>query len=132
MAVTDPIADFMTRIKNAGAAGRQSVVAPYSKVTLAIAEVLKREGYIADVTRQGRGDKRRIEVMIRYREDGDPAVHEVKRVSKPSRRMYTTTKNIRPVRQGHGTMLLSTPTGVMTGDEARKQGVGGEVLFEIW
>jgi len=132
MAVSDPIADFITQIKNAGAAGKTAVVMPYSKATAAVADVLKQEGYLVRVDKQGRKVGKSIVVGIGYDDAQRPRVHDVKRISKPSRRVYVRVGDIRPVRQGYGTLVLSTSEGVLTGDEARKRGVGGEALFEIW
>jgi len=132
MTLTDPIGDFIIQIKNAGSAGKKSITLPASKLKLALADVLKKEGYISDVATHGRGTKKTVEVSILYLGDGDPRVQGVRRVSKPSRRVYVQKDEIRPVRQGHGTLIVSTPEGLITGSDARKRGIGGEVLFEIW
>ncbi|MCI0619975.1 30S ribosomal protein S8 [Candidatus Wolfebacteria bacterium] len=129
--VTDPIADFIVQLKNAGAVGKASVGIPYSNVTFAVAQLLKREGYVDEVSKRGKRGKKTIEVALRY-DDDEPRITNVRRVSKPSRRVYWGVRDIRPVRQGHGLVVLSTPKGVASGADARKSGVGGEVLFELW
>ena len=132
MNISDPIADFIIQIKNAGAAGKESITVPYSKVRMVVAELLKKEGYVENVGKHGRKTRKSIEVHIRYGKDGKPYIQDVKRISKPSRRVYFGVGDIRNVRQGHGELIVSTPEGVMTGKEARRRGVGGEALFEIW
>lgn len=125
---TDPIADFLIRLRNASMVRHERISMPYSKMKLALAELLSREGYVGEVEKKDNA----ISITLRYREDGRPAVSGTKRISKPSRRMYQSTGSIRPVKHGHGLLVLSTPAGVMTGKEARAKHVGGESLFEIW
>lgn len=129
---TDPIADFLIRIKNAGAVKKESVEIPYSKFKHAIAEVLKKRGFIEDVEKEGRGTKKVLVIKLAYTELGNPKIAEVKRVSKPGRRMYRKAKEIFPVRYGKGMAVYSTPEGVLDELDARKKGVGGEILFEIY
>ena len=130
--VGDPIGDFITRIKNAGAVKHESVGVPHSKMKMAIAEVLKKEGFIKDVEKRGKKVRKTIHIDLLYKADGTPRITEVKRVSKPSRRVYKSVGEIHPVRFNKGILLLSTPNGIVTGKEARKTNVGGEALFEIW
>ena len=130
--VTDPIADFITQIKNASAVGQVRVAVPYSEFKLRVAELLKQEGYLAQVEPKGKKAHRTLEVELAYEADGSRKVHEVKRLSKPSRRIYASAKDLRPVRSGHGIVVLSTPEGVLSGSVARKKQLGGELLFEIW
>lgn len=130
--VTDPVADFVNQLKNAGAVGKVTVAVPFSNLKFAIANVLQSKGYIKQVEEKGKKTKRTLEVTLSYADTGNHKISGVKRVSKPGRRMYKSVKEIFPVRYGHGLVLLSTPKGVMAGDEAKKAGVGGEVLFEIW
>ena len=130
--VTDPIADFITQIKNASAIGQATVTVPYSDFKMRVAELLKKEGYLGDVEKKGKKVRKSLEVAIAYEEDGTPKVKDVKRLSKPSRRMYRGSQEMKPVRGGYGVVVVSTPDGVMTGHEARKKNVGGEILFEIW
>jgi len=129
----DPIANMLIQIKNAGNAGKESVSIPHSKVKLAIAQVLLREGYVASLNKKGKKDEkaRAIDVGVMYK-DGEPKMKGVQRVSKPSRRVYFGVKEVHPVRQGFGLLVLSTPKGILTGKEARKEKVGGEVLFKVW
>ncbi len=127
--VTDPIADFLVRLKNASKIGRTSVLIPQSKMNVELASVLKREGYVGDIEK--RPKRRALEITLLYK-DGTPAVRDAKRVSKPSRRMYMGVRDIRPVKRGKGLLILSTPKGILTGKEALTQRVGGEALFELW
>ena len=125
----DPISDMMTRIRNAGKAGKETVSFPYSKVKFAIATVLLKEGYVSSV--KGKKEQRIIEIGLLY-VNAKHKIQGVTRISKPSRRMYTGYSEIKPVRQGFGDVILSTPKGIATGKEARREKSGGEVLFTIW
>lgn len=127
----DPISNMLNGIKNAGAARVPFTTVPCSGPVLAVAELLEREGYIASVTKKGKKVRKFIEIGIRYN-DAKPRVSGVSRLSKPSRRVYMGVSDIKSVRQGHGLLVLSTPKGVMTGGQARKEHVGGEALFMIW
>ena len=127
----DPIADMLVNIKNAGNAGKDLALVPFSKMKESIATVLFRHGYIASYAKKGKKIVKTLEIGVAY--DGKaPRVANVVRVSKPSCRTYISVPEIRLVRNGYGLMILSTPKGIMTGDEARKAQVGGEVLFKIW
>lgn len=135
MSTTDPIADMLTRIRNAIMAGRSYVVVPGSKMKLAIAGILKDEGFIEnyDVTKDQ--PQPVIRIWLKYagdRKDRRPVITDLRRVSKPGRRVYTDKKDIPWVRSGMGIAILSTSKGVMTGNKARRLGVGGEVLCYIW
>ncbi|MDP2650246.1 MAG: 30S ribosomal protein S8 [bacterium] len=130
--VGDPIGDFIIRLKNAGAVGRESVSVPYSQMKMAVAEVLKSEGFVKAVEKRGKKVRKTIHVDLLYKENGTPRIADVKRVSKPGRRMYRGAKQIFPVRYGKGMLVLSTPKGILTDKEARKERVGGEALFEIY
>ena len=125
--VNDPIADLLIRIQNASRVGKTSVSVPFSKMKLAIADVLSKEGYV------GTPDKKNyaLTIPLSYK-NGRPVITGVKRLSKLSRRTYMGVRDVRPVRHGHGLLVLSTPKGIMTGAQARAQRVGGEALFEIW
>ena len=127
----DPLADMLVQIKNAGEAGKKSVVVTYSNFKLAVAQVLLRKGYIAGLAKKGRDPKRTIEIVVAY-QNNEPKIKGIKRLSKVSRRLYANARNLRPVRQGKGDLILSTPQGILTGAEARKGKVGGETLFTIW
>ncbi len=102
---------------------------PASKMTAAVAELLEKEGYVKEVSKQKKNGA--LTVSILYK-NGQPAVSGSKRISKPSRRMYMGVREVRPVKRGHGLLVLSTPAGILSGKEAREKRVGGEVLFEIW
>ena len=130
--VTDPIGDFLVRINNATAARKSVAVVPYSSVKEEIAKTLEREGYIVGARKKGEGVETVLEVTLKYNEDSTPRVHEARRVSKPSRRMYSPYNELKPFKYGKGRQILSTPKGILTDVEARKEKVGGEILFTIW
>lgn len=130
--VNDPIADFITQIRNAGKVGKESVAVPFSQVKMNIAKALEREGYIGSVAKRGRKTKKFIEVGLMYKEGGVPKIKGSRRISKLSRRIYTGAKDTKRVKQGLGMAILSTPQGILTDAEARKKNVGGEILLEIW
>lgn len=130
--MTDPIADFITRLKNASAIRKESASAPYSTFKHAIAEKLKEAGFLQAVEKRGKKVRKTLDVTLKYKMDGTPAISGVRRISKPGRRLYRSVKEIHPVKYGHGALVLSTPKGILTDKEARKSQVGGEVLFEIW
>lgn len=136
MVITDPIADLLMRIRNAGTAGKALVYIPHSDLKLRIANVLMKEGYVSSVIKKTRknskGSERVIEIGIIYDAPRVPRVHGMERVSRPSRRLYAGARELKPVHQGHGILLVSTPKGVMTGEEARKEHVGGEILCKVW
>lgn len=129
--ITDPIGDLLNRLKNASSVGHDRVMVPHSRMKAAVASVLKREGYVTEVKEKG-SVFRQLEIGLKYGVSGRPAIAGVKRVSKPSRRMYAGVHELRPVKRGHGLLVLSTPQGILSGKEAREKRVGGEVLFEIW
>ena len=129
--MNDPIADLIIRIKNASKAGRPSLVMPYSRFKAAIAELLQKEGFIKSFSKRGKKVAKFLEIELAY-DGATPRVHEVKRVSRLSKRVYRKTKDIHSVRQGYGRLILSTPKGILTDKEARKEKIGGEALFEIW
>lgn len=130
--VTDPIGDFIIRLKNASAVKKDVVVSPHSKLRLAVAEVLQKKGYIKQVTKKGKKIGKTIEVELRYDKEGVSPIHGVQRVSRPGRRLYFGAKEIQPVKYGKGSLILSTPKGILTDEEARKENIGGEALFKIW
>ena len=130
--VTDPVADFITRLTNAGAVGHKTVSLPFSTFKHAIAEKLKDAGYLAAFEKKGKKVRKTLDVTLKYDEAGKPVIHGVKRISKPGRRLYKGAHEIMSVRYGHGALVLSTPQGILTDKEARKARVGGEALFEIW
>lgn len=122
---------MLVRIKNAGQAALESTTVPYSKLKFEIANVLLKEGYIKSFSVKGKKVRKHLEVELAY-EDGSPRIEGAERISKLSVRVYAGARDLRPVRQGKGMLVLSTPKGILTGKEARKQGVGGEVLFSIY
>ena len=125
--ITDPVGDFIVRLKNATDAGKSHTIAPYSKLKAAVAETLKARGFIKGYDKRGKKAKKIIEVeLIPLKIQG------VARVSKPGRRLYIRVNEIKAVRSGQGAMVLSTPKGILTDREARKENVGGEALFKIW
>lgn len=137
MTMTDPIADMLTRIRNAIAIGQAVVEMPSSKMKIAIARILKEEGYIEDyrVVESTEQPRYRLVVYLRYigeRRSRRPVITGLTRVSKPGRRVYTQAKNIPWVRSGMGITILTTPKGLLTGQQARRLGVGGEIICHVW
>jgi len=132
MSLTDPVADMLTRIRNACRAQHKTVDVPSSKMKEAIAQLLKREGYIEDWEVVPDNKQNVLRVRLKYLEDKRNAIEGIRRVSKPSIRVYVTRKEIRPVRKHMGVAILSTTQGILTDREARAKGVGGEVLCEVW
>ena len=118
-------------MKNASLAGKESVSFPYSKMKDAIAECLKKEGYISEFFKKNKNSQPMLEVELIYA-DKKPKITEVERISKQSRRIYFRIKDIHSVRNGSGLLVLSTPKGILSGKEARKEQVGGEALFKLW
>jgi len=131
MNMTDPVADMLTRIRNAVAARHTRVLVPASKMKLAIARVLKEEGYIKDIEILKDNPQGTIRITLRY-VDKQPVLTQLKRVSKPGLRVYTKKSLIPRVRGGLGIAILSTPRGLMTGQKAYQQNLGGEVVCYVW
>ena len=131
MNMTDPVADMLTRIRNAAAARHTRVLIPASKMKLSIARVLKEEGYVKDIEILKDNPQGTLRLTLRYVEKR-PVVTQLKRVSKPGLRVYTKRTDIPRVRGGLGIAILSTPRGLMTGTNAYKQGLGGEVVCYVW
>jgi small subunit ribosomal protein S8 len=127
----DPISNMLIMMKNASLAGKPTVAFPYSKLKNAIAECLTKEGYIKSFSKKTKKGFPVLEVELVYTEE-KPRIKEVERVSKQSRRVYFSVKDIHPVRNSSGILVLSTPKGILSGKDARKEQVGGEVLFKIW
>jgi len=130
--MVDSVADMLTRLRNAGAAQQLSVSLPHSNLLESIAKVLMQEEYIEDVSVNDENGKLQLVIDLAYEDDGTSHIEHVRRLSRPSRRSYVGVGNIPKVRGGTGTVILSTPEGILTDDKARQQHVGGEVLFEIW
>lgn len=129
---TDPIADMLTRIRNAVLARHSHVVVPTSKMKVAIARILKDEGYIEDFYVTKDRPKSVIRIKLKYVDGREPVLTGLKRISKPGRRVYSPKKDIPWVLSGMGVAILSTSKGIMTGRQARRLGVGGEVLCYVW
>jgi small subunit ribosomal protein S8 len=132
MSVSDPIADMLTRIRNAVQAKHETVAMPSSKMKVAIARVLKDEGFIRDFELEQEGNRPMLKVHLSYTGRKDPVLTGIKRVSKPGLRVYVQKREIPRVFGGLGVAILSTPEGVMTGQAARSRNVGGEVLCYVW
>ena len=121
----------LIKIKNAQDAKKENVKVPFSNFSLAILELLEKHKLVEAVSKKGRMPKRIIEIKLKYN-NGEGAIHKIKFSSRPSRRLYMGYKDIKPIRQGYGVLILSTPKGVVDGKTARKQKVGGQALFEVW
>ncbi len=132
MSMTDPIADMLTRIRNALQAGREVVTIPASNLKQAVLEILVEEGYIAGFEREEDGRQGVLVVRLKYDAEGAPVIDDLKRISKPGRRVYVGADDIPKARSGYGTVILSTSSGVMSDRKARRLGVGGEVLCAVW
>lgn len=132
MAMTDPVGDLLTRIRNGQLRGLFKIKSPNSRLRASLLDVLKEEGYIRDYTAvELSTGKRELEIELKYHE-GQPVIRELKRVSTPGRRVYTSVKDLKPHRQGLGVSIVSTPQGVMTDAHAREKNVGGEVLCQVF
>lgn len=128
----DQIANMIIMIKNASARNHESIVVPFSNIKFSIAKVLEKNGYVGTVEKKMKKGFPVLNINLAYGENTEPKVNGVERVSKSSCRVYVGAKDIRPVKNGRGMMLMTTPKGILTGTEARKELVGGEVLFKIW
>jgi len=133
--VNDPISDMLIRIKNAQAVKGEQVVMPFSKVKLKIANILKEAGYVSEVERKNKKAKKTeheyLQLTLKY-QDNQGALSGVKIISRPSRRMYIKAKDIKLVRSGYGLAIVSTSKGIMSSREAKKLGLGGEIICEVW
>lgn len=129
--VTDPISDFITRIRNASDAGKATVSIPYSALKENIAHTLVKGGFIVSVEVKGKKIEKTLEIVISYI-GGQPRINGFDRISKPSRRIYQKSKDIRMFKSGFGNIVLSTPQGIFLDADAKKLKVGGEVLFKVW
>ncbi len=128
--MTDPIADMLTRIRNAAVVHKKEVAFPFSKIKLAIANILVQEGYLAKAE-EVKAAPKTIVVTLKY-EGGDAAIHSIKRISTPGHRKYVKKDEIDRVLNGLGVLIMSTPRGIITGEEAKKSNTGGEVLCEVY
>jgi len=132
MTMTDPIADMLTRMRNAALVQKRYVTMPHSRMKRAVAQVFLDEGYISRVEELRDGKFPVLRLYLKYTEQREPVINGLKRISKPGCRIYTKKTDIPWVRYGLGTVILSTPRGVVSGRAARELGVGGEVLCEVW
>ena len=132
MAITDPIGDLLTRIRNGQLRGKAKIVSPNSRLRTSLLDVLQSEGYIRGYAEvEFKDGLRQLEIELKYHE-GRPVIRELKRVSTPGRRVYASVKELKPHRQGLGVSIVSTPQGVMTDSSAREKNVGGEVLCTVF
>lgn len=127
----DPVSDMLIRIKNAQRAGHETVSLPFSKFKFALAKVLEQHGYVGDILKRGKKVKKFFEINLLYK-DKNPRISELRRVSKQGKRVYLSKAEIRQVRQGYGMSIISTSKGLMSDKEAKKEGLGGEIIAEIW
>ncbi|MBU3901237.1 30S ribosomal protein S8 [Patescibacteria group bacterium] len=127
----DPIANLLTQIKNAQEAGHAIAATPFSGLKLAIAKIMEAEGFIAKAEKKGVAPKEKLEIKLKYNQ-GVGAIAGLKRVSKPGQRVYAPAPKVKPVKQGYGLSIISTSQGLMSGQDAKKKKIGGEVLCEVW
>lgn len=132
MSVNDPIADFLTRVRNAGMAKHETVEMPHSKMKAEVARILKEQGYVNDYAERGAGAQRKLVVELKYGPDGERAIAGLRRMSRPGRRVYRKQASIPRVLDGLGVAILSTSRGILTDHEARRAGIGGEVLCFVY
>ena len=132
MNLTDPVADFLTRIRNAHRARHQKLDVPASRLKAEIARILKEEGYIANFKPVEEGGQNVLRVYLKYGANNEAAIRDLQRVSRPGCRVYVGKDEIRRVQGGLGISIMTTPKGVMTGRQARREGVGGEILCQVW
>lgn len=135
MSMTDPIADLLTRIRNAHLAKHDRLDVPSSKLKLEVCRLLKEQGFIRDFKAMEKKEDEvvpSVRVFLRYSADGTPAISSIERVSRPGRRIYRGAKEVQPVRNGLGVAILSTSQGLLSDAQARERGVGGELLCEVW
>lgn len=129
--MTDPIADMLTRIRNASSSKQASVLIPFSKVKRSVLEIIRKEGYIGDITEESEGIKKNLRAVLKY-EGRMPAIRLIQRESKPGRRVYRKADGIPIVLNGFGFAILSTPKGMMSGKDAKKAKLGGELICTIY
>jgi small subunit ribosomal protein S8 len=132
MNLTDPVADFLTRIRNAHRAHHQKLDVPTSKLKTEIARILKEEGYIANYKAVEEESQKLLRVYLKYGPNNESVIRDLKRISRPGCRVYIGKDEIKRVQGGLGISIMTTPKGVMTGRQARREGVGGEILAEVW
>ena len=130
--MTDPIADMLTRIRNANSTGKKNVDMPASRIKVGIAEILKEEGFIGGYAVEEKRPQSTLVLDLKYGPDGEQVIRHIERVSKPGRRVYSSAKALQPVLRGQGISILSTPRGVVSDRTARRDNVGGEVLAKVY
>lgn len=126
--MTDPIADMLNRIKNAQNVSNETVVFPFSGIKYEIALILQKEGFINSIEKKGRKDKKIIKIDLKY----PSAINGIKRISKPGQRIYASSGQIKPVKEGRGIAIISTSRGIMSDKETRKNKLGGEIICKVW
>lgn len=132
--MVDPISDMLTRIRNAQAVGHKTVSVPFSKIKFELAKILNQEGFIGNISKKGKGPKRRIEIFLKYKDSKDiiPFIQDLRRISRPGQRIYISKEELGKFLKEQGIAILSTSQGPMTAKEAKKKGIGGEVLCKVW
>jgi small subunit ribosomal protein S8 len=130
--ITDPIADMLTRIRNAQAVKKSEVSLPFSKLKFELAKILKHENYLESVEKQEEAKFPQLKIVLKYDENNQPAISNIRRVSKPGKRIYVSKNKIPIVLNNLGILIISTSSGLMTNKEAKRKGVGGEILCEVW
>ena len=132
MSASDPVADMLTKVRNAAIAGHEKVDVPASKLKLEIVKIMKTEGYIKNFKKLQEDGKNIIRIFLKYDDDNNPVIHGVKKISTPGRRVYSGYKDLPRVYNGYGTIIVSTSSGVTTGKKASEKQVGGELVCTIW
>ena len=132
----DPIADMLTRIRNAQRAKHSEVLVPFSKLKLSIAEILQQRNFVESVKKETEGNFPMLKIVLKYdvvsNTEKNPAIREIKRISRQGQRIYVKKTDIKRVKNGYGISVVSTSKGIMTGENARKAGLGGEIICEVW
>lgn len=129
--MTDPVTDMLNRIKNAQAARKEQIVVPFSNFKYEIAKILEKEKFLSKVEKKGRKANKFLEIDLKY-ENKTPVVSGMRKVSKPGQRIYVPAHMIKPLRGGYGISIISTSKGLMTGRDAKRQKIGGEIICEVW
>lgn len=129
--MTDPIADMLNRIHNAQVAAKPSVLIPWSNFKYELAVVLEKQGFVGKIEKLGKKTQKQIKIDLIYKEK-KPIIEKIQRISKPGQRIYASAREIKRIRGGYGMSVISTPNGLMTDSEARRQKIGGEIICEIW
>jgi small subunit ribosomal protein S8 len=132
MSVSDPIADMLTKIRNASMAGLEKVDIESSKLKLEIVKILKNEGYVKNFKKVSQDEHNVLRVYLKYDEQSQPIIHGIQKISTPGRRVYSGYKELPRIRNGYGTLIISTSTGVTTGKKATEKKVGGELICSVW